>query len=98
MLSSFLLGSQVLSTVTTVTWGFGFQDMDRFSELSDEVLIKILLFVPTKLLYPLAFCRKDGSIFGCGCLNLSMVIEILLNARGWSVFLTKICHYIELRL
>jgi len=43
----FLSGSEVLSTETTVTWVY--KDMDRISGLSDELLIKILLFVPTKV-------------------------------------------------
>ncbi|CAN7095093.1 unnamed protein product [Brassica rapa subsp. narinosa] len=41
--------SDILSTVTRVHWVWFYKDMDIISGLSDDLLIKILLLVPTKV-------------------------------------------------
>ncbi|KAH0856523.1 LOW QUALITY PROTEIN: hypothetical protein HID58_084784 [Brassica napus] len=59
------------------------EHVDRFSALSDDLLVKILTCLPTRL-RPLPFCPNDGSVFGCGCQNSSYYSSVL-NHRSKNI-------------
>jgi len=67
---------------------------------TDDLLVKILSFLPTKVAVTTSILSKRGSFFGCGCQSLSMMKTATLNlpiAGGFDVLSEGHCRYIEFR-